>query len=119
MKGNKMKTKRRLVWPIRAASFSARVLSLTLASAAFGQEAKPADKYVTREEYDKVVKELDTIKKRLGVMDEQKTAQDKETEQTQDDFDKQLKQIKSLATRLAKARNPRSTPRLIPFCSGN
>lgn len=98
MKGNKMKTKRRLVWPIRAASFSARVLSLTLASAAFGQEAKPADKYVTREEYDKVVKELDTIKKRLGVMDEQKTAQDKETEQTQDDFDKQLKQIKSLAT---------------------
>jgi len=83
---------------MRATSFAVCGMSIVLASASFGQEAKPADKYVTREEYDKVVKELEAIKKKLGIVEEQTTTQQKESEQTQDDFDKQLKQIKSLAT---------------------
>ena len=68
-------------------------------SARAAQETNaPPGQYVTREEYDKVVKELDAIKKKLGLMDEEKAATAKENEQTQDDFDKQLKSIKSLAT---------------------
>ena len=95
-----MKTKNRNKrrWPVQVVRLFAGVLTLVLASASFGQEAKPSDKYVTREEYDKVVKELDVIKKKLGLMDEQKTTQDKETEQTFEEYDKQLKSIKSLAT---------------------
>ena len=67
--------------------------------------AAPSDKYVTREEYDKVIKKLEALEKKLGLVDEQKAAEEKEKtaaakelEETQDDFDKQLKQIKSLAT---------------------
>ncbi|ODU25113.1 MAG: hypothetical protein ABS95_00770 [Verrucomicrobia bacterium SCN 57-15] len=85
---------------------------LALALAAVGVSAQetnapnaPSDKYVTREEYDKVIKKLEALEKKLGSMDEQKaaeakekTAAAKELEETQDDFDKQLKQIKSLAT---------------------
>lgn len=84
---------------MRAAQIAAGALSLTFASTSFGQEAKPGDKYVTREEYDKVVKELDTIKKRLGIVEEQKATTEKESEQTMDEFDKELKSIKSLATK--------------------
>jgi len=71
---------------------------LALAGAAFGQEAKPADKYVTREEYGKVVKELDAIKKKLGIVEEQATTQQKDNEQAFNDTEKELKAIKSLAT---------------------
>ena len=61
-----MKTKNRNKWrrPAQAVRLFVGVLTLALASASFGQEAKPAEKYVTREEYDKVVKELETIKKK-------------------------------------------------------
>lgn len=85
---------------------------LTLALTVVGVSAQetnapnaPSDKYVTREEYDKVLKKLEALEKKLGVMDEQKAADAKEKaaaakelEETQDDFDKQLKQVKSLAT---------------------
>lgn len=94
-----MNTKRRPSWPTRTARVAAGVLSLTLASASFGQEAKPDGKYVTREEYERVLKELDAIKKKLGVAEEQKATTEKENEQTMDEFDKELKAIKSLATK--------------------
>ena len=65
---------------------------------AFGQEPKPADGYVTREEYNSVLRDLAVLKQRLGIVEEQKTAQVKETEEAFGDYDKQLKDIKSLAT---------------------
>lgn len=82
----------------RIAALCAGVLSVALSNAALGQDTNASGQFVTREEYDKVVKELDTIKKRLGLVEEQKTTQDKENEQTFDDYDQQLKSIKSLAT---------------------
>lgn len=66
--------------------------------AAFGQEPKPAEGYVTREEYNSVLRDLAILKQRLGIVEEQKTAQVKETEEAFGDYDKQLKDIKSLAT---------------------
>lgn len=93
-----MKTKRRPSWLTRTARIAASMLCLTLAGTSFGQEAKPAEKYVTREEYDKVVKELDAIKKKLGIVEEQTTTQQKENEQAFNDTEKELKAIKSLAT---------------------
>lgn len=80
------------------AALCAGALSVALSNAALGQDTNASGQFVTREEYDKVVKELDTIKKRLGIVEEQKTTQDKENEQTFDDYDKELKSIKSLAT---------------------
>jgi len=78
----------------------AAMLTATLTSAALAADtnAPSSEKYVTREEHEKVLKELDDIKARLKTNDEQKAVAAKETEETQDDFDKQLKQIKSLAT---------------------
>ena len=93
-----MNTKRKPGWPARTACIAAGMLGLTLANASFGQEAKPGDKYVTREEYERVLKELDAIKKKLGIVEEQKAATETENEQTMDEFDKELKSIKSLAT---------------------
>lgn len=74
------------------------VLGLALAAPVFGQGATPADAPVTREEYNALVRELAAIRQKLGVVEEQKTAQLKETEETFSDYDKQLKAIKSLAT---------------------
>lgn len=94
-----MKAKRKRTWSTSAALIVVGVFSLTLANATFGQEAKPGDKYVTRDEYDKVVKELDAIKRKLGLVEEQATTQHKENEQTFDETEKELKAIKSLATK--------------------
>ena len=80
------------------ARLSIGVLCLALAGAAYGQETKPADAPVTREEYNNLVRELVAIKQKLGVVEEQKATQAKETEETFSDYDKQLKAIKSLAT---------------------
>jgi len=74
------------------------VLCLALAGVAFGQEPKSGDAPVTREEYNNVVRELAAIKLKLGLIEEQKATQAKETEETFTDYDKQLKAVKSLAT---------------------
>ncbi len=84
--------------PLRIAALCVAVLSVTLTGAAWGQDTNAPGQYVTREEHEKVLKELDAIKARLKTDDEQKAVAAKETEETQDEFDKQLKQIKSLAT---------------------
>ena len=73
-------------------------LALTTTGIPAQETNAPSDKYVTREEYNKVLKELDAIKSILKLNDEKKVTEAKETEATQDDFDKQLKAIKSLAT---------------------
>ena len=93
-----MKTQSNHRWQSLPARLSLGVLCLALAGMAFGQETKPVDAPVTREEYNNVVRELAAIKQKLGLIEEQKTAQAKETEETFSDYDKQLKAIKSLAT---------------------
>ena len=73
-------------------------LGIMGAASVTGQETNAPDKYVTREEYEKVLKELDAIKQMIGAGEVKKVAQEKETQETFDDYDKQLKSIKSLAT---------------------
>jgi hypothetical protein len=86
----------------RLRSFTARlslgIISLAPALTSLGQDPKPVDGFVTREEYNKVLKDLELLKQRLGIVEEQKTVQAKETEETFSDYDTQLKAIKSLAT---------------------
>lgn len=84
--------------PLGIAALCAAVLSVTLTGAAWGQETNAPGQFVTREEYEKVLKELDAIKQKIGAGEEKKAAQEKETQETFDDYDKQLKSIKSLAT---------------------
>lgn len=77
--------------------------ALLLAFAVFawpcsGQDRKPAEQYVTREEYNRLLKELEAIKAKLQQGEEKKAATDKETEATFDDYEKELKNIKSLAS---------------------
>ena len=81
-----------------AARLCVGVLSLALGAAAFGQDSKPGEAYVTREEYNKVLRDLEALKQRLGLVEEQKATQAKESEETFSDYDKQLKAIKSHAT---------------------
>jgi hypothetical protein len=79
-------------------TFAATLLSVTLCvPAILAQEGAPPEKYVTREEYEKVLKELDAIKAKLKVDDEKKAAEAKESEETYDEFEKELKSVKSLA----------------------
>ena len=73
-------------------------LAIAGAGTAIGQETNAPDKYVTRAEYEKVLKELDSIKSMLKANDEKKAAETRENEQTFEEYDKQLKSIKSLAT---------------------
>ncbi len=93
-----MKTQFNHRWQPLPACLSLGVLCLALAGAVFGQDIKPADAYVTREEYNKVLRDLDALKQRLGLIEEQNVTQAKETEETFTDYDKQLKAVKSLAT---------------------
>ena len=78
----------------------AGVIALGVAGAgsAIGQETNTPGKYVTREEYEKVLKELAAIKQMIGADAVKKAAQEKETQETFDDYDKQFKSFKSLAT---------------------
>lgn len=97
-----------------AARLCVGVLSLALGAAVFGQDSKPGEAYVTREEYNKVLRDLEALKQRLGLMEEQKTTQTKESEETFSDYDKQLKAIKSLAT----TAQPGSTKALLTGWAG-
>lgn len=75
------------------------LLTFALASpACLAQQVNPpSDKYVTREEYEKVLKELDSIKARLKAGDEKAVAA-KESEEVIDELEKELKSVKSLAS---------------------
>lgn len=75
------------------------LLTLALASAACPAQESNAtsDKYVTRDEYEKVLKELDSIKARLKADDEKAAAGAKESEEAVDEIEKELKSVKSLA----------------------
>ncbi len=64
----------------------------------FGQTTPSPEKFVTREEYEKVLKELEAIKAQLKTTTDTKAAESKETEQTLDEMDQELKLLKSLAT---------------------
>lgn len=86
-------------WLPRTIGASIGTLALTLASAVFAEETPPSGQYVTRAEYERVLKELDLIKQKLGVVEQATTTQMAENEDTFTDYDKQLKEIKSLATR--------------------
>jgi hypothetical protein len=66
-------------------------------SAAFSQEPSPSDKYVTREEYEKLQKELDAVKAQLQQLLQQKAAPAAETEQAFDDMEKEIKGVKAVA----------------------
>lgn len=81
------------------AKFAVSLFALALtAMGVSGQETNaPPGKYVTREEYEKVLKELEAIKAKLKPDDESRAAAAKETEETQDEVDKELRAIKSLA----------------------
>jgi len=63
-----------------------------------GQPVAAPEKYVTREEYEKLLKELETVKARLKATEDKGAAQQSETEEAFKDYDKELKSIKSLAT---------------------
>jgi len=77
-------------------SLTVALLSLAFATLpCVAQQPPNPDKYVTREEYDKVVKELDAIKKKLGISEEKAGTQQKENEQTFEEYDKELKSLKS------------------------
>ena len=93
-----MKSKIKNPWRTQLARLSAGVLGLALAGTCLGQEAKPSEPYVSRSDYERVLKELAAIKQRLGLVEEQKATQDKQTEETFNDYDKELKAIKSLAS---------------------
>lgn len=54
-------------------------------------------KYVTREEYDKVVKKLEALEKKLGLVEEQKATAEKDNEAALSDLEKELKSVKLLA----------------------
>ena len=103
--------------PMCAASLSAAMLSLALVGVSFAQEAKPTDKYVTREEYEKVLKELadikaqlersaatpvqtpappaegDALKARVQTLEKKQEAQQAENEQSLDELEKRLKDV--------------------------
>lgn len=57
-----------------------------------------SDKFVTREEYEKLLQELAAIKAKLKTADDQKAVEAKETQETTSGFEKELKSVKSLAT---------------------
>ncbi|MBI4663323.1 MAG: hypothetical protein HY735_31365 [Verrucomicrobia bacterium] len=89
---------------------TAGLLTLALVgSTGLAQQAAAPDKYVTREEHEKVLKELEAIKARLKVAEEKTPAAAKETEQALDEMDKELKSVKSLATSVL----PGSTKQLL------
>ena len=86
---------------IPAAPSSAKPIAETTAEKSPADAAKdPAvsEKYVTREEYEKLLRELASIKAMLKAADDQKLVQAKEAEETTSGFEKELKDVKSLAT---------------------
>lgn len=93
-----MKPETLIHWSRRALLLAATASGLAFASISLAAESPPADQYVTREEYNKLLKELEAIKGQLAADAAKSAAQQAESEQTSEDYDKQLKAIKSLAT---------------------
>lgn len=78
------------------------MLALMLASGiCFGQESVPSDKYVTREEYNKLLKEFETLKAKIEIGETNKETpavpKQEKKEEKQDVWD-ELENIKSLAS---------------------
>ena len=78
-------------------------------STAAPKDPASSDRFVTREEYEKLLQELAVIKSRLKMADDQKAVEAKATEETTSGFEKELKDVKSLAT----AARPGSTKMLL------
>ncbi len=76
------------------------VAGLIFALAAAGglaQETVPGDKYITREEYEKLEKEMDALKAQLQQLQQKQAPQQQETEQALADIEKALKSVKEQA----------------------
>ena len=73
------------------------------------QTAPPDDKFVTREEYNKLLKELEAIKAQLNTTQTNVVTQKSEMEGTFNDYDKQFKGVNALINKVA----PGSTKMLL------
>lgn len=93
-----MKTEKLPHWPRHALRLALVASGLAFASASYAAEAPPADQYVTRDEYNRLLKELEAIKGRLVTTGEKSATDQAANEETFNDYDRQLKAIKSLAT---------------------
>ena len=98
-----MKTRQRktLRWPGRIGALCIGLLSMALSDSAIGQDTNASGQFVTREEYNKLLKELEAIKAQLNTTQTNVVTQKSEMEGTFNDYDRLFKGLNTLVDEAA------------------